>query len=72
MSLYIERTYVPFGNFFFTKIYFDKIFTLPIQCATIDPEFCKELGKKSSEHRMNTGVQSFFEMHRSVVFFTHF
>lgn len=36
------------------------------------PEFCKELGKKSSEHRMNTGVQSFFEMHRSVVFFTHF
>ena len=38
MSLYIERTYVPFGNFFFTKIYFDKIFTLPIQCATIDAE----------------------------------
>ena len=38
----------------------------------IYPEFCKELGKKSSEHRMNTGVQSFFEMHRSVVFFTHF
>lgn len=37
-----------------------------------NPEFCKELGKKSSEHRMNTGVQSFFEMHRSVVFFTHF
>ena len=40
--------------------------------VVIYPEFCKELGKKSSEHRMNTGVQSFFEMHRSVVFFTHF
>ncbi len=39
---------------------------------TSHPEFCKELGKKSSEHRMNTGVQSVFEMHRSVVFFTHF
>ena len=40
--------------------------------VVVEPEFCKELGKKSSEHRMNTGVQSFFEMHRSVVFFTHF
>ena len=36
------------------------------------PEFCKELGKKSSEHRMDTGVQSFFKMHRSVVFFRSF
>lgn len=41
MSLSIERTYVPFRNFFFIcyilqgKIYSDKIFTFPLQCAKI-------------------------------------
>ena len=36
------------------------------------PEFCKRLSKKCSEHRINKGVQSIFEMHRSVVFFSIF
>ena len=37
-----------------------------------NPEFCKRLSKKCSEHRINKGVQSIFEMHRSVVFFSIF
>lgn len=39
--------------------------------ATV-PEFCKELSKKCSGHRVNRGVQGIFEMHKSVVFFLLF
>ena len=43
-----------------------------LRSGVLYPEFCKRLSKKCSEHRINKGVQSIFEMHRSVVFFSIF